>query len=126
MFEWCSENIQGITFIKIDSHFLKQNVKEYQLHGCYVKDSVKGSRIYHSFIPRKSETQMTMISADLSTTNAKNVSDFNLGMYIVCIYDRDGCIDIISDISVEFDEMYVKFMKREVKAFMWPKKDDKY
>lgn len=46
----------------------------------YVKDSTKGSRIRHSFIPRKSELKMRIISANLThlskvpltITNAKN------------------------------------------------------
>ena len=92
----------------------------------YVKDSVKGSRIHHSFIPRKSEHEMRIITADLthsskvplSTANAKNVSDFNPAMYVACIYDRDQYTGIISEISVEFDEIYIQFMKREGRLHM--------
>ena len=58
MFEWCSENIQGIIFLKINSDYLKQHIKEHQLDARYVKNSVKSPRIHHSFIPRKSEFEM--------------------------------------------------------------------
>ena len=107
-------------FLKHDSDYLK-HVNKHQLDVRYVKDSVKDSTIHHSFIPRKSELEMRIISADLthsskvplSTTNAKNISDFNPGMYVPCIYDSDWYIGIISETSVEFDKMYVKFMKQE-------------
>ena len=108
-------------------------LKNTQLDGRYVKASVKGSRIHHSFIPRKSELQMRIISADLThpikvplpKANAKISSDFSLGMYYACIYDRSWDIGIIFEIFVEFDEMYVKFMKREGRGFTWPKRDYK-
>ena len=32
-------------------------------------------------------------------------------MYVACIYVRDWYIGIISEISVEFDKVFVKFMK---------------
>ena len=64
---------------------------------------------------------MRIISADLtnsskvpsSTTNATNVSDFNPGFHVACIYDRDWYIGITLERSVEFDEIYVKFLKRK-------------
>ena len=133
MFEWCCENIQGIIFINVNSDYITQHVKEHKLDERYVKDSVKGSRIHHSFIPRNSELEMRIISADLThsrkvplySTNIKNFSDFNPGMYVACIYDRDWYIGIVSEVSREHDEIYVKFMKREGRGLTWPKRDDK-
>ena len=129
MFEWCSENIQGIIFIKIHSDYLKQHVKEHQLDARYVKDSVKSSRIHHSFIPRKSEFEMWIIFAylthsskvPLSTANTKNVSDFNPVRYVPCIYAFIYLLPEISQISVEFDEMYAKIIKTKGEASCGPK-----
>ena len=93
MLTWCSENIQGIIFVKIDSDCLKQHVKKYKLDVCYVKESVRGSKIHHSLILKMSEFEVRIISADMmhsskvpvSTRNTKNLSDFDHGMYVVCI-----------------------------------------
>ena len=74
---------------------------------------------------------MRIVSADLThsskvllfTTNAKNVSDFNPGMYVACIYDKDWHIGIFSEISVEFDEMRVSNLwKLKGEASYGPKK----
>ena len=59
---------------------------------CYVKNSVKGSKIHHISILRMLELEVRIISADLahsskvtvSTRTTKNVSNFNHGMYVVC------------------------------------------
>ena len=74
MLTWCSENIQGIIFVKIDSDCLKQHVKKYKLDVCYVKESVRGSKIHHSFILRVSELEVRIIYADMMHSSKVPVS----------------------------------------------------
>ena len=46
------------------------------------------------------------------------------GMYVSCIYDDDWFVGNVIEISEQYNEIHVKFMKKNGKCFLWPTQDD--
>ena len=75
---------------------------------------------------------MRIISADKGASNASiakiqapsNITDFMPGMHVACIYDDDWLTGNVIEISEQYNEIHVKFMKKKGKSFLWPTKDD--
>ena len=52
-------------------------------------------------------------------------TEINLAvMYAACVYDNKWYIGNILEVSKEFGDVFVDFMKTERKCFTWPSKKD--
>ena len=54
--------------------------------------------------------------------NITTILMFKPGMYAVCVYDNKWHIGNILEVSKEFGDVFVDFMKKEGKSFTWPSK----
>ena len=121
-------------FIKITSHETSIYIEQLKLIEHYaIADKIAGSRTHHCFIPNHQFVDMRIISAgkvhsSIPITNSKtstiSVSCFKPGMYVACIYDGDWYIGIVLKVSVKYNEIHVKFMTKEGKCFIWPRKNN--
>ena len=63
---------------------------------------------------------MRIISADKGASNVSiskiqapsNITDFMPAMYVACIYDDDWFVGNVIEISEQYNEIHVKFMKK--------------
>ena len=93
-------------------------------------DSFQSSRIHHHFITKDHGFEMGIISADNGASNVSiskiqapsNITDFMPGMYVACIYDDDWFVGNVIEISEQYNEIHVKFMKKMENAFCGPLK----
>ena len=52
MFQWCQDNVSGISFFYVSSKDINKHVNQSQLdHRYELTKTVPGTRSYHSFIP---------------------------------------------------------------------------
>ena len=52
MFQWCQDNVSGISLFYVSSEDINNHVNQFQLDQCYeLTKIVPGTRSYHSFIP---------------------------------------------------------------------------
>ena len=52
MFQWCQDNVSGISFFCVSSKDINKHVNQSQLNQHYeLTKTVPGTRSYHSFIP---------------------------------------------------------------------------
>ena len=88
---------------------------------------------HHSFIPKDGALEMRRISADeyypeINIDNKSfqydNIDLFKPGMYAACVYDNKQYIGNILEVSKEFGDVFVDFMKTKGKSFTWPSKKD--
>ena len=132
MFEWCIKNISGIVFFYVSSNDVLENIEMFRLHERYDSwETVSGCRSHHSFIPQSNnEITMRRVSFDtMSTTfkaknviSFKDVSEYNPGSYVACLYDCDWYVGNIIDISTEKQDIRVKFLQKPItNTFTRPK-----
>ena len=68
MFQWCQDNVFGISFFYVSSEDINNHVNQFHLDQRYeLTKTVPGTRLYHSFIPdRLSKLTLRRISNDSS------------------------------------------------------------
>ena len=99
MFNWCKENISGISFIFVSAEDVKKHSELINLEKRYESAStVPGTRSYHCIIPTSTkELQLKRISADPYHSNFQfgktktriSLNDIIPGQYYACMYDDD-------------------------------------
>ena len=75
---------------------------------------------------------MRIISGDKGASNVSiskiqapsNITDFMPVMYVACIYDDDWFVGNVIEISEQYNEIHVKFMKKNEKYSLWSTTDD--
>ena len=133
MHDWYVNNIPGIIFIKITTDNVQNHITRFSLEESYSSaDSFQGSRIHHHFILKANGFEIRIISADKDASNISiskiqapsNITNFMPEMYVACIYDDDWFVGHVIGISEQYNEIQVKFMKKNRKCLLWPTKDD--
>ena len=66
------------------------------------------------------QNHITRFSLEESYSSA----NFMPEMYVACIYDDDWFVGHVIGISEQYNEIQVKFMKKNRKCLLWPTKDD--
>ena len=99
MFNWCKDNISGISFIYVSAEDVKKHSELINLEKRYKSAStVPGTRSYHCIIPTSTnELQLKRISADPYHSNFQfgktktriSLNDIIPGQYYACMYDDD-------------------------------------
>ena len=95
MFEWCIENIPGITFHYISTEDVKANEKSFNLEARFGQaKTINGTRSHHCFIPTGDCLMMKRISADNDHTligdpnpPPDTYDHFQPGKYVAAMYD---------------------------------------
>ena len=134
MYDWCEENIKNINFIFVPEEEISNHIEKYKLEERYEgSNKVEGSRSHHSYIPISENLKMRRISTDntFTVTNYSKdvlqnitINTYKPGMYVACLYDQDWYIGNVLEVSFEFNDIYIKFMKKHENQFSWPKSDD--
>ena len=118
MFQWCQDNVSGISFFYVSSEDIHNHVNQFQLDQCYeLTKTVPGTRSYHSFIPDGlSKLILRRISKDSystafqfdKATSEISINDIKVGNYYECIYDNVWYICIAADISFKKQDVHFK------------------
>ena len=126
LFNWCKENISGISFICVSAEDVEKHSELIVLEKCYESDSaVPGTRSYHCFMPTSTnELQLKQISADPYHSTFQSgkmktrisLNDIMPGQYYACMYDDNCYVGIANDCSFEYQDVCFKFLKKK-KAF---------
>ena len=126
-FNWCKENISGISFIYVSADVKNHSLligleKHYQLAS-----TVPGTRSYHCFIPTcTNELQLKRISANPYHCNFRfgktktriSLNDIKPGQYYVYMYDDDRSIGIV---HLNIKMSISNFQKKSISNnFSWP------
>ena len=108
MFQWCQNNMSGISFFYVSSEDINNHVNQFQLDQCYeLTKTAPGTRSYHSFISDGlSKLILQRISKDsFSTafqldkaTSEISINDIKVRNYYACIYNNEWYICIATDI----------------------------
>ena len=105
----------------VSSETVRENSLKYDFDNCYsLANTGNGTRSHHSFIPTSSSSiEMRWVSSDKIFSNVSfgatsgNISEFQPGKYVACIYDDSWYIGTIVKCSSEGNDVKVKFMKRD-------------
>ena len=125
-YDCCVDNIPGIIFVKINTDDVQNHITKCSLEERYSSaDCFQGSRIHHCFIPIANGFEVKIVSADKGASNVSiskiqepsNITGFMPRMYVACIYDDDWCVGNVIEISEQYNEMHVKFMKKNGNCF---------
>ena len=102
-------NILFLRFLRNSTwKFLK-----YDLDNRYsLANTVDGTRSHHSFIPTSFSSDEIFSNVSFGATSG-NISEFQPGKYVVCLYDDWWYIGTIVECSSESNDVKVKFMKRD-------------
>ena len=122
MFQWCQDNVFGISFFYVSSEDINNHVNQFHLDQRYeLTKTVPGTRLYHSFIPdRLSKLTLRRISNDSSSTAFQfdkatseiSINNIKVGNYYACISDNEWYICIATYISFEKQDVHFKFMNK--------------
>ena len=124
LFNWCKENISGISFISVSAEDVEKHSVLIGLKKHYKSAStVPGTRSYHYFIPASTnELQLKRISADPYHSNFQfgkmktgiSLNDIIPGQYYACMYDGDWYISIANECSFKYQDVHFKFLKKSI------------
>ena len=130
MYESSASHIDGVKFSKVTENDMESHINTFDLENSY-SQKYNGIRSHHSFIPKDGALEMHRVSADESYTDIyldnksfqyDNNDVFKPGMDAACVYDSKWYIGNILEVSKEFGDVFVDFMKTKGKSFTWPSK----
>ena len=127
LYEWGAKNIKGIFFFYVSSETVCENSLKYDLDNRYsLANIVDGTRLHHSFIPTSfSSNEMRQVLSDKIFSNVSfgatsgDVSEFQPGKYVACLYNDIWYIGTIVQCSSGNSNVKVKFMKRDQLCLSW-------
>ena len=135
MYEWSASQIDGIRFFKVTESDVERHIDTSDLENRY-SQKYNGIRSHHSFIPKDGALEMRRVSSDdyyreinfdkQQSLEYDDIDVFKPGMYAACVYDNNWHIGNILEVSKEFGDVFVDFMKTDGKSFTWPSKKDQY
>ena len=133
MYEWSASHIDGVKFFKVTENEVESHINTFDIENRY-SQKYNGIQSHHiSFIPKDGALEIHRVFADeyYAEVNLDNLSFqyddidvFKPGIYAACAYDSKWYISNILDVSKEFGDVFVDFMKTERKSFTWPSKKD--
>ena len=132
MYEWSASHIDDVKFFKVTENEVESHINTFDLENRY-SQKYNGIRSHHSFILKNGALEMRRVSADKCYTEINldnksfpfdDIDVFKPGMYAACVYDNKWYIGNILEVSKEFGDVFVDFMKTEGKSFTWPSKKD--
>lgn len=139
MFEFCSNNIKGITFILIPPNDL--SAVRHSLKPRFDRaKTIPGTRSNHHYKPQSStsmgfkrtsedtEFQIINIASGVieTTHNQVTTSDLQLQSFVACKYDSFWWIGVVEDIDNDHNDAKIRFMHPHGPSmrFTWPSTAD--
>ena len=127
MYEWSASHIDDIKFFKVTESDVERHFDTFDLEKRY-SQKYNGIQFHHSFIPKDGALKMHRVSSDDDYTeiileNQQNlqcddIDVFKPGMYAAHVYDNKWYIGNILEVSKEFRDAFVHFMKTGKKFHM--------
>ena len=95
MFQWCQDNVSGISFFYVSSEDINNHANQFQLDQRHFDKA----------------------------TSEISINDIKVGDYYACIYDNKWCICIATYISFKKQDVHFKVMKKSHhNTFSWPRR----
>ena len=104
---------------------MESHINTFDLENRY-SQNYNGIRSHHSFIPKDGplETSFCRYILHNKSFQYDDIDVFKPGMYATSASDNKWYISNILQVSKEFGDVFVDFMKTEGKRFTWPSKKD--
>ena len=108
-----SENYKSNIPFYVSSETVRENSLKYNLDNHYsLANTVDGTRSHHSFIPTSCSTiEIIWVSSDEIFSNVSfgatsgDISEFQPGKYVACLYDERSCIGTIVECSSQNNDV---------------------
>ena len=137
MFEFCKEQIPVVKFELLLKEDL-QEVRKVQEERFKIGRTVPGTRGYHFFEPltanqlRYKKTSYdpqftgTFSFQELEMLTCVALTDLGIMQYVACTYQGFWWIGLVTDRSLEYDDVQVRFMHPHgpKRTFYWPAKEE--
>ena len=113
LYEWGAKIIKAIFLFYVSSETVRENSLKYNLDKHYsLANTVDGTRSHHSFIPTSCSTiEIIWVSSDEIFSNVSfgatsgDISEFQPGKYVACLYDERSYIGTIVECSSQNNDV---------------------
>ena len=132
--EICNSEISEVSFWGISKTCMIE-VRQTMQQRYDLGKTIPGTRCSHHFIPlSKNKISYKLTSEDIDVKifefgfyeSSQNLNDFNVAMYVSCVYNTFWWIGLITEIDQEQGDLKVEFMHPHgpEKTFKWPEVSD--
>ena len=134
MFQFCEKEIHGIKFMYLTAAEVA-DVRQKLAERFLIAKTIPGTRGFHQFTPlsvcsiaakRVSEEADYTLTFNFVNLPNKEKLDLRPAQFLICIYDEQYWLGMVSEVDKENEDILVKFMHPHfpARSFKWPNRDD--